>query len=96
MVEAASAPGGKTTVTEKRWNDHWQVRWMTWTLGLCAMTLLAGGGWIVRSAIAADSKNSQQDIQIQTTNENLKDFREEQRQANRRIEEKLDLLRNSK
>lgn len=93
MDDTKSTTPGSAKVVEKRWTDHWQVRVMTYALGLCVMLLVGGGTWLVRSVVASEQQDARQDEQIKSTADSLKDFRDEQRAANRRIEDKLDALK---
>jgi Sec-independent protein translocase protein TatA len=87
---------GETRMGRNRWTDHWQVKALIGIVLFFITTTTPGLVWIVGRAVVNETKDAQQDVAIQTTGEQFKEFREEQRQANRRIEDKLDAMRDHK
>lgn len=81
MAEAASLN------PKKRWTDHWEVKALiTFTVAVLGLAL-TGGTWVVSQTVSNLSKNVEQDMRLQKSEERWAEYRDEQKSQRQILED---------
>lgn len=76
-------------VSSHRWTDKPLAQLALWGLRTAALLTCAGVGWLIRTAIAAESTNARQDTSILQQQAQIEALKEQEKQDRREILDEL-------